>query len=554
MATWMLSTVAVAAAQPLTLDPATGQVGLADRGEYWYDRSGQVTVDTTTQVSETEWRQTRTDRIYRVRGGTALWVRFQLAEPDDSQRWYLEVPYSGVDRVTLYAQDKAGRWVPRSAGDQIPVASWPVPHRHPVLPLALTPGAAQQFYVRIENPHTFGAPFVFISERELLRQEQRTALILGIYFGLAGLSVMLALVAAMSTRDTAFLWYGLTVTLMGLAQASVTGVAGLHLWPEWAWWNDAATLVLPVTSLGVLLWLLSAVVSLPQRLMRLHRLLSILSLICLLCAATILLVDTAWRVRLMVPTMLLGIACAMGVVAWAATRGDRYAGWLMAGMVPLAVGSAFPLSRAAGLLPVGFWTTHGAQLGIAIALPVMLTVLFARSQDRRENIRRIHGLGRIDPATGLINGDVFLERLRRLIARSKRLHHQSVVLLLDIANIGQIERNFDRRSAEEMPLQVAGRLLSSARDIDSVARLSDHRFGILIEGPVTPDDAAAAGAKVVARCLMPFDGKPLEWVAQVRVAQTLVPGPGAAEEVLEKLEGLLASIPPDSKRAVFTLK
>ena len=56
---------------------------------------------------------------------------------------------------------------------------------------------------------------------------------------------------------------------------------------------------------------------------------------------------------------------------------------------------------------------HGMQMGIAIELPMLLVILMVRSQQRRENNRRIQGLERIDPATGLINAHVFMERLRR---------------------------------------------------------------------------------------------------------------------------------------------
>ena len=61
----------------------------------------------------------------------------------------------------------------------------------------------------------------------------------------------------------------------------------------------------------------------------------------------------------------------------------------------------------------------------------------------------------LDPATGLINGPVFAERLARMVARSQRLKHQSVVLVIDLTNVEQIQRDFDRRSAEELPLRVA---------------------------------------------------------------------------------------------------
>jgi len=149
---------------------------------------------------------------------------------------------------------------------------------------------------------------------------------------------------------------------------------------------------------------------------------------------------------------------------------------------------------------------------------------------------------------------VFQQALARMMARSQRLKYESAVLVIDITNAEHIRRTFGIRSAEELPLQVAGRLLAAAREIDAVARLGDMRFGMLIEGPLTTEDAASEGPRIVARCLMPYKNKPLEWVAQVRVAQTIVPTQRAdAQQVIDRLEALLAKVSPDSKRAVFTL-
>ncbi len=53
---------------------------------------------------------------------------------------------------------------------------------------------------------------------------------------------------------------------------------------------------------------------------------------------------------------------------------------------------------------------------------------------------------------------------------------------------------------------------------------------------------------------MPFQNLPVEFVAQVRIAQTVVPIEHVdANQVLERLYALLANVPADTKRAVFTL-
>jgi two-component system, sensor histidine kinase LadS len=539
----------------LDLDTTAQPVALQDWGDAWTDETGHVLAGQVATDSGITWTPTRAGAIYALSTGKALWFRFTVPPAPDAERWYLEIPYPSVDRATLYTLDSAGQWVSQSAGDKLPVADWPVPHRHPLLPVLVSAEEPRKFLLRIENSHSFSAPLGFVSESYLNRAGQRTSLVLGIYFGLVGLALTLGVLSALSLRDSAYGLYALTVALMGLAQAAMTGIAGLHLWPHLPWWNDVSPLALPVLAVGSLLWFFSAVVSMPERSRALHLLLTALALLAVAIALGIFFVEPSHRFKLMVPYVVTASIVAPSAIIWAARRGDRYAIWLLAGSVPVIIGAAFPVARVSGLIPVSFWTLHGMQVGIAIELPVLLLILMMRSQQRREHNRRIHGLDRIDPSTGLINGHVFDERLVHMIARSRRLKYQSAVLLIDIVNIEQIRRDFGARSADELPLRVAGRLLSSAREIDAVARLSPLRFGMLVEGPLTPDETASVGPRVVAHCLMPFENKPVEWVAQVRIAQALVPNErGDADRVIERLESVLATVPADSKRAVFALR
>lgn len=538
----------------LELDSTRQPVELRDWGDVWIDDSGAATVERVAVDKGIAWQPTRPAANYRLGTGKALWMRFTIPPAPDSERWYLEIPYPSVNKVTLYTPDSVGHWTPQSAGDLLPVTDWPVPHRHPLLPVVVSAEEPRNYLLRVENPHDFSAPLSFVSDSHVGRHEQRTSLVLGIYFGLAGLAAMVGLLSAVSLRDSAYAFYALSVVLMAGAQAAISGMGGLHLWSNAPAWNDVSPLVLSVLTVGALLWFFAATVSMPQRSRRLDLFLNGLALLSVAVALAIVFVPPSQRAAVMIPYVFgASLAGAAGLL-WAARRGDPYALWLLAGNLPVMIGAAFPLARLAGMIPIGFWTLHGMQLGIAIQLPLLMVVLNVRSQQRRENNRRIQGLDRIDPATGLINAQVFQERLARMMSRAQRLKYQSAVLMVDIINIEQIRRDFGARSAEELPLRVAGRLLSAARDIDTVARLSERRFGMLVEGPLSPEDAASEGPRIVARCLMPFKSKPIEWVAQVRVAQTLVPTERAdARQVVDRLSGLLNNVSPDSKRAVFNL-
>ena len=528
---------------------------MLDAGDAWVDDSGKATPQDVASNPAIPWHPTSENNIYRLDKGEALWVRFTAPPAPTTERWYLEVPYPGVDRVTLFVQNSSGEWTSRTAGDTIAIHEWPLPHRHPVMPVTVSPQQPRVHLLRIQNGTIFGAPMQFVSDTYMGRTEQGISLMLGIYFGLVLLAVMLAVTGAITLQDPGYWLYAISAVLMALTQATITGLAGLHLWGDWPWWNNMAPQVLPLFAIASLQIFFAEVVSLRERSRLLYRLLLAYGIASIPASLYIILTPNVMdRLNLIVVYFLGAMAAGYGVVIWAAMRGDRYAPWLLVGSTPVGVGALFPIARAAGLIPISFWTTHGMQVAIAAELPILLVVLALRSQHRREHVRRIQGLDRIDPATGLINAAVFHERLVRLVTRSQRLKFRSAMLLVDIGNIEQIRRQFDSDSARELTLRVAGRLLSVAREIDTVARLSEHRFGILLEGPLHADEVAEAGPRIVARCLMPFKGRPLEWSAHVRVAQALIPMDGSdPAQLIGRLEMLLASAPADSRRAVFML-
>lgn len=544
----------VFAAEAIALDPARQPLRLQAQGDAWVDLGGTATIAQVAGDTFVPWQPLRAEAIQPLTRGNAFWVRFQLqgGRPAGAERWYLEIPYAAVDRVTLYTTDRFGGWTAQTAGDLLPVRTWPVPHRHPLMPLASAEGADRVYYLRIENSRSFSAPFLFISDSHESLGEQRTSLLLGIYFGLAALAFVLAVLAAATLRDKAFGLYAATVALMGVHQAALTGIGGLHLWPDAPRWNDVAPIVLALLGVGCLHPFIDVVVAARDRSRQLHAVLVAMGLLSLPLAAAAGWVDAMHRPWLLLPYVGLSIPLLVGVLFWAMRRGDRHAAWMLAALVPVSLGAVFPLARTAGLVPASFWTMHSMQVALAIELPILMVMLVRRSQQRRDYGRRIHGLDRFDPATGLINASVFHERLVRLIARSVRLKYRSAILLVDIVNLDQIRRDFDRGAAEEMPLRVAGRLLSAAREIDSVGRLEENRFGLLLEGPLRHDEVAEAAPRVIARCLMPFENRPIGWVPQVRVAQALIPMDGTEPDVLlARLETLLATAPPDGKRTVF---
>lgn len=538
----------------LDLDSSPQPILLQDWGDYVVEDAADRSPDEIAALPARRWQPTQPGSAYQLPAGKALWIRFTVPPAATSERWYLELPGVPVDRITLYSRDEAQRWAGRAAGDQVAVADWPVPHLNPVLPVNVSAEVQANYLLKIEDTGFFRGTLQFVSDSYMSRRDQRVSLMLGIYFGLAALFLVTALLGAAFMRDSVYVVTSAAVGLMALTQAADTGIGGLHLWPHSPEWTEVSRCVLIVLAAAGTAWSYAAILSLRERSTRLYRLMSGVVVAALPVAAACALLPATLRQSLAGLYAVGAASSALACIVWAARRGDAQAPFLLVSLTPVLAGAVLPIGRAMGLLEPGFWATHSLQVGTAVQWPLVLLVLMVRGQFKRESIRRLRGLSRRDPGTGLSNQLEFLERLARMMARSKRMNYDSAVLLVDIVNADRLCRDYGQDLTQEVPLRVGMRLLTTARDIDSVARLSENRFGMLIEGPLGPDEIKQIGSRVVARCLMPVRKKPAGWVPQVHVAQALVPRDGGdAAQLVQRMDLLLASVSPDTRRAVFNL-
>ncbi|MBN9407779.1 MAG: diguanylate cyclase [Burkholderiales bacterium] len=529
----------------------------AGGGEWWLDTTGELPPHAVATSPTAHWQPLAQVRQSNLGPGQALWVRFTLLPTMKSERAYLEVTYSTVDRVVLYARDPVnGQWLMRhQAGDRIPVSQWPVPHRYPMLPVTTSPDQATDYLLRIENMHGFSAPLLLESESAVHRADQRVTLLLGAFFGLGLLAAVVSLLSAVALRDGTYALYSMSVMATALVQAAMTGMAGLHLWPDSPVWTDRAPFVLSPVAASLMMLTMTAIVSTRERSPALWRAVLALLWVSMASAVLVALEAPAWRGLVPVVSVTLCSVVAVGVMCWAWYRGDRYAPWTLLATLPVALAAAFPVARLAGWVPATTWTHFIMQFAIAVELPVLLLVLMHRSRQQRENSRRLQRESQIDPSTGLGTERLFLSRARRTAERAQqRWPGGSAIFVVEVCNVAELQRKFGRRALEDVPLRVSSRILAIARDIDTVARLGEYRFGLLLDGPVNPADIEATGARLVARCLMPHEQKPQEWVTRVHVAYAVLPHDGSpVTRIVELLHHLLDAVPEGSRKAVFAL-
>jgi two-component system, sensor histidine kinase LadS len=544
------------AAIPAQLDASQHGLALFAAGEFQIDKTAALLPAQIAAGAQGAWKALPASGVYPLQPAQALWIRFSAAATSgpDGQRWLLEIPYAALDRAWLYTAGQNGSWTEQRAGDLTPVDKWPVPHRHPLFPLELHGAEPASFLLRIENTQGFSAPVRFVQSAQLLREEQRISLFLGVYFGLSLLGCASGLMGCLVLRDRAYAFFAMCALSAGLLQGAVTGAAALHLWPASPAWADRSQVVLALWMVVSLMLLNACLVSLKEHSRRhQHAVHGLAALGAALCVAA-LLTDSALRLWLALPFIALVLVVMVLFNIWAWQRGTRVAQYFLLAAIAPALAVGLVAARALHWAPFNMLTEQAMLAGMALELVALQAFLILRTQRKLINANRIHRLDRVDAETGLVNGHVFARRLLRLIARSEKLQHQSVVMLIDLVNVSRVRRNFGPEAADALPLRVSGRLLSVAREIDTAARLSERSFALLVEGPCSVEEAASLGPRIVARCLMPYQGLPLDCTAQVRVAYAMTPGQGSdATRLLARLKSRLETGAFDDRTSVFTL-
>ncbi|OOZ39266.1 bifunctional diguanylate cyclase/phosphodiesterase [Solemya elarraichensis gill symbiont] len=111
--------------------------------------------------------------------------------------------------------------------------------------------------------------------------------------------------------------------------------------------------------------------------------------------------------------------------------------------------------------------------------------------ERKNAEQKIESLAFFDQLTGLPNRTLLLDRLKQLIAVSKRNNQYSAILMIDLDHFKNLNDTLGHDKGDIFLAQVARRLEDCTRAIDTVARLGGDEF-IVILPELSPDKKRAA--------------------------------------------------------------
>jgi diguanylate cyclase (GGDEF)-like protein len=147
-----------------------------------------------------------------------------------------------------------------------------------------------------------------------------------------------------------------------------------------------------------------------------------------------------------------------------------------------------------------------------------------------------------DPVTGLANRALFLDRLSRAVEREKQRGADALaVLVLDLDRFQLVNAALGRAAGDRLLREVAFRLCAAVRPEDTVARVGDDEFVVLVEEVEDEGHAARVAARLQDEIRKPLEleGQELFPSASVGIATSLRGYPGAERLVLDAVAAVV---------------
>ena len=139
-----------------------------------------------------------------------------------------------------------------------------------------------------------------------------------------------------------------------------------------------------------------------------------------------------------------------------------------------------------------------------------------------------------DTLTGLPNRWLFTDRTELEMARAKRNQQQLGIILLDLDNFKEVNDGFGYQVGDEFLQAVGSRLVKLLRKSDTVARVGDDEFMLLLPEMTRAEDAVETAQRVLDSIAEPLTVSDHEIQATASIGITLYPTDGGDFETLMK--------------------
>lgn len=204
-------------------------------------------IQTETVQEQFKLNQSGTTELNFGFSSATYWIKLSLSTDQlISSNWILEIPYFGLDQITLYSSVQGVI----DTGSVRPLHTRGMFYRYYAFPINLN-SDTQSFYLKIRSNQNISIPMRLWNQSSFDRHIQIDALTQGLYYGSIGVLAAFNLLIYIYLRDRSRLYYAAFAILFGLGIFAGNGLGRLFIWTDSPAWDQISQVVL--LSLGTVM-------------------------------------------------------------------------------------------------------------------------------------------------------------------------------------------------------------------------------------------------------------------------------------------------------------
>jgi signal transduction histidine kinase len=377
----------IAYANPLALTENQKEYNLTSVMEYWIAPNKTVDPRTFSLIEQSKLFKKDQQSSRELNVGfvnEAVWIRVSLQQiANTNSRWILEIPYLGLDAVSLYTPDE--KILRNGANTQ--VEERPYFSRFYAFPIDLKEGV-QTYYLKVESAYPMTIPLRLVEMSVFNRTQFTENLIQSLYYGELLSLLLYNLALFLIIRDKKYFLYSLFAATTGLAIFAGNGYARLYLWPGSPQWDEISQSTLLSISAGLALiftmWFLNTRQYLPITNNLMRFLVACFFTLSLVLIATLIFPIPRSPIYLSIFTLTL---LAPSIAFYCSIRNmfNRTQGsvYFLIGWGTLCIGSFTAALRIFDMVPSNGFTLYALQISSAIEMLLFSFALANRFQHER---------------------------------------------------------------------------------------------------------------------------------------------------------------------------
>lgn len=426
------------------------------------------------------------DQVNRGVSDEAYWLRVRLRNSAAEERtWVLHHETSYLDHMVVYAADNGGPMRRTALSDRRPFEQRPLIYRKLAYQHTTPARGHTDLYVRLQHDtaDSITLNLHLWESAAFMEAAQREYLLLGGYYGVLSIFIVIALMCAVFLRQLLYLHYALFLAFSILLWGSLNGLTFQYLWPE----SPA------VFNSGFHVWFLLVTIfalQFSRAFLRIRELFprlghAITVAQAIMCVGIGLRLAGWYHPVLVLSYAGLGLLTLLPVLGWMAWhKGLHYARWYALAWLLYALGLGMSvLSAFTSLFSWGMEPLLYTQLGSLVEALFLLLALGDRlmgwERDRKQALKIAHH----DALTGLGNRRRLTQAYREFLERFERDREPVFLLLIDLDGFKQINDTCGHDAGDQVLRDVARLLERHTRSSDVCIRFGGEEFAILLQAP-----------------------------------------------------------------------